>query len=312
MRSALSRIGMNATPDRSGEQAILHKLTQWGKQQPLVQAMLLTSSRTNLAAPLDALSDYDLIVIVTDIQPYLADETWLEDFGELLVVYRDPVRRMYGYETFTRVTHYQNGTKIDYSIWPSAIMPQITAQPRLPDFLDIGYQILLDKHHLADALQAPTYTAYIPAPPTAEAYTTVIDEFFNDALYVAKYLWRDDLLPAKYSLDNVMKRECLRQMLEWRMEIAHGWSIKPGANGRGLKRNVDPGIWAALERTYVGAEIAANWEALFQTIELFHAVAVAVGSQLGYTYPSAMEQRILAHLSKLRHLDRPAPLEGRS
>ena len=83
---------MNDAPDRSREQAIIQRLAQWGERQPLVRAMLLTSSRTNPAAPVDALSDYDVIVVLTDIQPFLADETWLEDFGALLVVYRDPVR----------------------------------------------------------------------------------------------------------------------------------------------------------------------------------------------------------------------------
>jgi aminoglycoside 6-adenylyltransferase len=296
----------------SDGQAIIDRLVRWGQQQPLVRALLLTSSRTNPTAPVDVLSDYDLIVVVTDIQPFLADEAWLEAFGALLVVYRDPVRLTYGFETFTRVTHYQDGTKIDYSIWPAALLPQITAQPQLPDFLDIGYRVLLDKDHLATALLPPTYAAYIPAPPTAQAYRTVIDDFFNDALYVAKYLWRDDLLPAKYSLDNVMKLECLRQMLEWRMEIANGWSIKPGVNGRGLKRHVQPAIWADLERTYVGGGIAENWEALFRTIELFRTVAVEVAGLLGYAYPDALEQGVLAHVRKLHDRDRPAPQAGRA
>jgi aminoglycoside 6-adenylyltransferase len=297
---------MSDMPDHSNEQAIIHRLVQWGEQQPLVRAMLLTSSRTNPSAPIDVLSDYDVIVVVTDIQPYLTDEAWLEHFGDLLVVYRDPVRHTYGCETFTRVTHYQDGTKIDFSIWPVEIMPQIAAEPHLPDFLDIGYRILLDKDHLTDHLLPPTYAAFIPAPPTAEVYRTVIDEFFNDALYVAKYLWRDDLLPAKYSLDIVMKLECLRQMLEWRMEIEHHWSVRPGAYGRRLKRYVQPDIWAALERTYVGAGSAANWEALFQTIDLFRAVSIGVGDHLGYAYPHDLDQRVNAYLQKVQRLDRPA------
>ena len=59
---------MSDTPDRSNEQAIIHRLVQWGERQELVRAMLLTSSRTNPVAPVDALSDYDIIVVVTDIQ----------------------------------------------------------------------------------------------------------------------------------------------------------------------------------------------------------------------------------------------------
>ena len=301
---------MSDALDRSKPQDVVGRLIQWGELQPLVRAMLLTSSRTNPAAPVDLLSDYDVVVAVTDIQPYLANETWLEDFGKVLVVYRDPVRRTYGCETFTRVTHYQDGLKIDFSIWPAELIPRIAAEPHLPDFLDIGYEVMLDKDHLTGQLQAPTYTAFIPPTPTAESYRAVIDEFFNDSLYVAKYLWRDDLLPAKYSLDNFMKLECLRQMLEWRMEIARGWSVKPGANGRGLKRHVRPDMWAALERTYVGAEIAANWDALFQTIDLFRRVAIEVGDQLGYAYPHDLDQRIRSAIEHVRHLDRPAELPG--
>ena len=293
-----------------GEEAVIQRLIQWGERQPHVRAMLMTSSRTNPAAPIDQLSDYDVVVVVTDIQPYLADETWLEDFGDVLVVYRDPVHLTHGCETFTRVTHYRDGGKIDFAIWPVELMQRVVAVPSLPDFLDIGYRVLLDKDCLTDRLQAPTYTAFIPSPPTAEAYRAVIDEFFNDSLYVAKYLWRDDLLPAKYSLDNIMKLECLRRMLEWRMEIARGWSVKPGANGRGLKRHVRPDLWAALERTYVGAETAANWDALFQTIDLFRTVAIEVGDRLGYVYPHDLDQRIRAAIERVRHLERPVERAG--
>jgi hypothetical protein len=77
--------------------------------------------------------------------------------------------------------------------------------------------------------------------------------------------------------------------------------------------NVEPDIWAALERTYVGAGISANWDALFQTIELFRTVAVEVGDQLGHIYPYDMDQRVLAYLQKLQGLNRPAePFGGRS
>lgn len=297
---------MPDTSDRAGEPTIIDKLIEWGQQRQDVRAMLLSSSRTSPGAPLDALSDYDVIVVVSDIQSYLEPDSWLEDFGPLLVVYRDPVRSTDGFETFTRVTHYQDGSKIDFSIWPVGLLQRLAAEPQLPDFLDDGYRVLLDKQHLADRLPPPSYTAFIPSPPAAEAYRRLIDEFFNDALYVAKSLWRDDLLPAKYSLDFVMKAECLRRMLEWRMEIAHGWSVKPGANGRRLKRYVDPDTWGALERTYVGADPAANWAALFQTVELFRAIAVDVGDRLGYSYPHEMDQRVWARLESIQRLERPA------
>jgi aminoglycoside 6-adenylyltransferase len=61
------------------------------------------------------------------------------------------------------------------------------------------------KDPLTDGLQAPTYTAYIPTPPTEETYQQRVKEFFSDVSYVAKCLWRDELRPAKWCLDYDMK-----------------------------------------------------------------------------------------------------------
>jgi hypothetical protein len=42
-----------------------------------------------------------------------------------------------------------------------------------------------------------------------ETYQTLIQDFFSDAPYVAKCLWRDELLPAKWCLDYDMKYICI-------------------------------------------------------------------------------------------------------
>ena len=49
-----------------------------------VRAMLLTSSRADPKAHLDLFSDYDVILVVTDIHPFFEDRTWLQDFGQVL------------------------------------------------------------------------------------------------------------------------------------------------------------------------------------------------------------------------------------
>lgn len=79
---------------------------------------------------------------------------------------------------------------------------------------------------------------------------TVVEVFFLEATYVAKLLWRDDLMAAKHILDHFMRQEHLRPILEWRLEIDHQWSVKPGPYGRRLKKWLGPAIWAELESTY--------------------------------------------------------------
>jgi aminoglycoside 6-adenylyltransferase len=131
----------------------------------------------------------------------------------------------------------------------------------------------------------------------------VIEVFFHEATYVAKHLWRDDLMAAKYSLDQVMKLKKLRMMLEWRVEIDHNWSLKVGAYGRGLKKGIKPEVWFELERTYVGAGVEENWEALFETIFLFRKVAKEVGNRLGFTYPNDLDRRMMDYLRMVKGLD---------
>jgi aminoglycoside 6-adenylyltransferase len=173
--------------------------------------------------------------------------------------------------------------------------------------LDAGYRVLLDKDHLTDTLRAPSFTAKVPKPPSLADYQTVINDFLTDAPYVAKCLWRDELLPAKWCLDDDMKRIYLRQLLEWRMAIDHHWSVPTGALGKGLKKRLPPDIWAALEQTYVGARLADNWEALARTMALFRRIAIEVGEHLGYTYPDELHQRVNGYVEYIKQLKRPDP-----
>lgn len=268
--------------------------------------MVLTSSRAVPDAPGDLFSDYDLILVLTEVRPFFEDRAWLEAFGRVLVLYRDPLHPVLGSLASAYVTQYDSGLKIDFSLWPVEILQQIAADPQLPQELDAGYRVLLDKDGLAAGLKPPTYRGYIPAPPTESEYLTVVELFFHEATYVAKHLWRDDLMAAKYNLDYAMKLEDLRQVLEWLIELDHGWSVKPGPYGRRLKRWLPPDLWAELEATYAGADLQANWQAMFRTIALFRRVAVEVGERLGFAYPHDLHRRAVTYLEKVRNLDRAA------
>jgi aminoglycoside 6-adenylyltransferase len=290
------------------EKRVIEKLVHWAEDRPTVRAMLLTSSRVNPNAPVDVLSDYDVILVVIDVHPFFDDRSWLEDFGPVLVVYRDPIKDVYGGEKFAYITQYEDGTKIDFTFWSLDTMRRVAGKPDIVDELDLGYAVLLDKDRLADGLGAPTFKAFIPTPPTEAAYQNIVEEFFHEATYVAKHLWRDDLIAAKYNLDYGMKLENLRTMLEWRMEIDYHWSVKPGVYGRGLKRHLAPEIWSELERTYVGANIEDNWQALFATIELLSKVAIQVGNHFGYKYPHGLHERVIRYLQRVKSLDHDAEL----
>lgn len=286
--------------DRSSQEQALERFAAWGNGRDDVRAMIITSSWAVPNARIDVFTDYDLILIVEDIHPYHEQRGWLSDFGTVLTMYRDPLSRDGDYETYGNIVQYEDGLKIDFTLMPVGLLKRIAGEAALPDEFDAGYRVLLDKDGLTDALKPPTYQAYIPKQPSEAEYLEHAEVFFVDATYVAKYLWRDDVVAAKEVFDHFLKQEHLLPMLWWHAEIAHGWTVKPGPIGRGLKRWLRADLWQALEGTYTGADIEANWIALFNAVALFRRAAVEVGDALGFAYPDDLHERAVAYLRKVK------------
>jgi len=146
--------------DTHQESDVVRRLIRWAEQQVAVRAMLLTSTRANPHASVDVFSDYDVILVVLDIHPFFEDRSWLQDFGQVLVAYWDPIHPApdYGIEKVGNVIMYEDGLEIDFTLWPVELLRQIAEAPTLPADLDVGYAILVDKDHLTDGMKAPTYT----------------------------------------------------------------------------------------------------------------------------------------------------------
>ena len=282
----------------ASEATILRRLTAWAASDDLVRALILESSRAVADAPLDAFSDYDVLLVLGDTQPFLDDEAWAHAFAEPLVMFRDTLTT-WGMTTYTRLALYADGTKIDYMLWPVELLRQVVASQTPPDVLDWGYRVLLDKDGSTAGLPAPTRAAHLPPRPSETEYLALVEEFWWETTYVAKNLWRDELMHAKYNLDVVMRHDLLTRMLEWRVEVDEGWTWKPDMAGRGLRGKLAPETWTALEATWVGADIEENWRALFAMTGLFRRVAQEVAAALGYTYPEAIDRGVTAYLERV-------------
>ena len=279
------------------------RLVAWAGQHDLIRASLLTSTRATNPAAVDLLSDYDVILYVTDIAPFGDREHWLPALGTVLVRMSPIEARVFdGLPGYSEGVIYDDGTKADFNIVPVELLRRAVATSRLPAELDHGYQVLLDKDGLAVCLPAPTFRAYLPPKPSTQRYQDVVEEFWWETTYVAKYLWRDELVAARTVLDGILRREVLQPMLEWLIEVEHDWSVNPGTLGRPLKRYLRPAVWAQLEQTYAGAAMEDNWRALWQIIELFRDAAQTVGPALGYAYPHTLDGRMVRYLRAIQAL----------
>jgi hypothetical protein len=94
---------------------VINRLARWAEEQSQVRAMLLTSTRARPDAVLDRLSDYDVIVVVVDVDPFVTDDAWVRWYGPPLVMFRDTFGED-GVAAYARLVIYEDGTKFDY-IW---------------------------------------------------------------------------------------------------------------------------------------------------------------------------------------------------
>jgi len=282
---------------------VVRHIVDWAGARDDIRLVIWTSSRAGNRAPVDAFSDYDIILGLKDIHQFYESRDWLEEFGPVLVLWREKIFQTYGLDRTCFVTQYEDGLKIDWSLWTEGLVAKLIEREELTDDLDVGYRVLLDKDGQTVGLKPPSHRAHIPLAPTEEEYLTAIETFFHDATYTAKHIWRDELLPTKFNLNDAANN-FLRQMLEWWVETQQDWSLRPGAYGRNLKQYLPADWWVDLEAIFVGPSEIDNWQALYRMFDLMRKASREVGEALGYPYPEELHKRMLAYMVRVRELER--------
>ncbi len=278
---------------------MIDKIQEWAETQPEIRVVLLTSSRANENKKVDQLSDYDIELYLENIKPYVENNNWLSSFGEVLISLPEK-RELLGIEQPARLVIYKNGDKVDFTLADIAVLKKICNLPHLPDWLDDGYKVLLDKDGLTRNLKRPAYKSYIPKKPSEEEYKELVNEFWWETTYVAKNLWRQEIWPAKYSSDVVIRYKLLLKMLEWYIQINRGWNCRTGFVGKGVMKSLHKSELNELRGIFSGADVEENWQALFNTIKFFRKIAVAVAHNLGYKYLYELDKDVFEYIKKIR------------
>lgn len=289
------------------EMEVIKEILEWAKRQEKVRAVLLTGSRANPGAFTDILSDYDVIFVVNDLPEYAGDDSWVSKFGEVITSFKDEFiwKEHGGVKTYTRLMQYSDGIRIDFSLWPIELLELISETKTLPDSLDIGYKVLLDKDRLTKELKPPTHRAYDISPPTEAEFLTQVREFWWDITYVPKALWRDELFFAKYMMEHI-RFGFFEKVLNWYIGMRHNWSVNPGKHGRWYKHYLEPELYERLEKTFFGSELKENLDAMFQLIELFRYFGIELAKSLGYNYPMHLDEKVSKYITAIEKLSRNA------
>jgi aminoglycoside 6-adenylyltransferase len=259
-----------------------------------IRAVIMNGSRANPNSPRDPFQDFDIVYLVTDIAPFKNNREWIKRFGELMILQlpdemQDPPPDPHN--GFAYLMQFMDGNRIDLTIYPIDKLAE-----RGQDSLSL---LLLDKDGVIGPLPPPSERDYLPRLPTSKAYTDCCNEFWWVCPYVAKGLWRREIIYAKYMLDEVVRAQ-LMKMLVWQIGLKTGFSINPGKHGKYFENNLEPTQWQMLLNTYLDAGYENTWQALFAMGDLFRLTAHLVAEHFGFEYPSGDDGRVNAYLRHIR------------
>ncbi len=282
------------------DKEMLDLILNVARQDERVRAVIMNGSRVNPKAPKDFFQDYDVVYLVTEKESFLADPGWIKVFGELMILQlpddmSDPPpegKTAYGY-----LMQFADGNRIDLSLFPAGKLDELE-----DDSLTLT---LLDKDGILPNFAPPDDSGYLPKPPTTKKYFDCTNEFWWCSPYVAKGLWRHEIVYAKHMLD-LYVREQLDKMLAWYIGMQTGYKKSPGKMGKYFEKFLEPELWELLLRTYSDAEYDHTWDALLAMGELFRRIAIPVAEQFGFVYPTGDDERVTAHLKHVRALPRDA------
>ena len=249
-------------------------VADWAREREDVRALLVVGSQARAGAPADRWSDLDLIFLIDDPQAYLADATWVEEFGSPVLTFLEST--LDGH--WERRVLYETGEEVDFVLFRASIVERLEGSEGAAALLTRGYRLLVDRVGLEEAL-ARIVAKPRPSGPTQHDFAELANDFWYHALWTAKKLRRGEVYTALDCLDGYMKAR-LVTLLGWHAR-AVDTSVDTWHAGRFVERWADPGALAALEKAFAYYDVRDVARALWETIDLWQGLEEETARRLG-------------------------------
>ena len=277
------------------EKEIIDLIKNVAANDERIRAVLLNGSRAQPHYITDRFSDFDIMFIVHAISSFLADHSWIDIFGERLVMQMPddmtvPCAGKKDDSRFSYLMLFKDYNRIDLTIFSLDKIDSFK-----PESLTL---VLLDKDGLFNELPAASNADYLIGKPVQKEFTDCCNEFWWLCTYVAKGLWRGEITYAKDMMEQPV-RTMFFTMLAWYAAIKHGYPIAPGKSGKYLPTHFDHLYWNNLMATYPNAEPTEIRAALFLMIELFRDAAKNVAAHLDFTYNAEEDNNVSHYLREV-------------
>lgn len=256
-----------------------------------VRIVELNGSRANPAAKKDAFQDYDIIFYVENVDFFTQDHSWVDVFGERLIMQMpdqmdispaEDARRSFAY-----LMLFTDGNRIDLTLTPVELVEESLEKM---DFRTI----LLDKDERLSAMPLTAANPFTIQEPMAKDFADCANEFWWVSIYIAKALWRQELPLAKSMMDGPV-RDMLMRLLDWHVGFTTDFAVSTGKSGKDLQTYLDAATWDKLVQTYPDGDYQHIWTSLLVMCDLFDEASNNIAEKLNVPMPD-YSQKVLPYL----------------
>lgn len=253
-----------------------------------VRGVILNGSRANPHAPRDKYQDYDIVYIVREFDSFLNDQSFLNIFGERLMLQMpETMREPCGGGFFNWLMLFNDGNRLDLTIIPVE-KPELISK-------DSQSIVLLDKDGSLPHFDPPSDKDYLIKPPSELFYLSCCNNFWWCLQNVAKGIARDELPYAMEMYNSIVGLD-LKDMINWYIGIKYNFKVSAGKMGKYYKKYLSSEIYEKYMSTYTDGKRDGFWKAVFAACALFGDLAREVGNTLGYIYNQQDEYNMLTYL----------------
>ena len=268
-------------------------ILDFAREDSRVRAVYLNGSRANPNAPVDPYQDFDIVYLVTELDSFLADDSWIDRFGPRLILQTpEAMRNPLGIGHFNWMMLFADGNRLDLTLIP------LDKQELISD--DSATVVLLDKDGLLPSFPPASDRDYWVKAPSELDYFSSCNNFFWCMQNVAKGIVREEI-PYAMSMYHELLDTDFHDMAAWYIGTKTGFQVSAGKRGKYFKRYFSPTLYEHYKRIFCRCEEPDFWRGIREACSLFRFLALQVGKAMGYPYPSQDDQGIMLYLKKMQN-----------
>ncbi|MBO1626698.1 aminoglycoside 6-adenylyltransferase [Bacillus arachidis] len=279
------------------EKEMMDFILNTAREDGRIRAVIMNGSRVNPNVKKDFFQDYDIVYVVKDIQSFISDHSWINRFGERMIVQMPEESTLVPPAEdgrFPYLMQFIDGNRIDLTLVPVELVNELLDR----DSLSV---LLLDKDGCIEPFPPASDSDYLIKRPSENEFADCCNEFWWCSTNVAKGLWREELSYVKGMLEGPV-RNMLIQMLEWHIGMKTNFTVSAGKFGKFFEQYLENNIWKQYMDTFSNADYEKIWNSVFVMGDLFREIAIGIASYCGYEYPQGDDDRVTSYLKHVKSL----------